>query len=68
MTAQGMWVRPMHRDQRFYRGPHGIDHPRMEREHDGDLHRVVGVGVHPASKPGQPDDQWMVTHSYRRTL
>jgi len=35
----------------------------------GDLHWVVGVGTHPASKPGQPDDRWMVTHStYWRAL
>jgi hypothetical protein len=51
----------MHRDQRFDRRPHGIDHTRMQREHDEDLHKVVGVGSHPESNPGQPDDQWMVT-------
>jgi hypothetical protein len=26
----------------------------------GDLHLVVAVGSHPASKPGQPGDRWMV--------
>jgi hypothetical protein len=69
MAAQGMRFGMMDRDQRFHRCPHSIDHPWMKREHDQDLHTVVGVGVHPTSRPGQPNDRWMVTHpTYRGAL
>jgi hypothetical protein len=41
----------------------------MQREHDEDLHKVVGVGSHPGSNPGRPDDRWMVNlDAYWRAL
>src|SRR5919201_4848798 len=37
-----------------------LDHFLVERAHDtGDLHLVVAVGSHPASRPGQPGYRWM---------
>jgi hypothetical protein len=51
------------REQRLDRRPHGINHRRVECAHDvGDLATVVGFGDHPVSKPGQPNDRWMVTY------
>ena len=61
MAAQR--VGPAHwREQRLEGLPKDINHFRFQGAHDvGEvLPRVVGVGTHPASKPGQPDDQWMV--------
>ena len=56
--------------QRFDRSPDGIYYFSFERAHDvGDLHLVVGFGLHPTSQPGQHDDRWMVSVSaYPRDL
>jgi len=60
MTPQRMLIDSWARQQRLHRRPHRIYHFRFERAHDvRDLHRVVGTGSHPASKPGRHNDRWM---------
>lgn len=52
------WASTGHRDQRPEGLPDGISHFGVERAHDdGDLHLVVVVGMHPASKPGHYHDR-----------
>ena len=49
--------------QRFDRSPDGIYYFSFERAHDvGDLHLVVGFGLHPTSQRGR-NDRWMVSIS-----
>jgi hypothetical protein len=60
MAAQRVGI-DGHGNQRLEGLPDGISHFGVERAHDdGDLHLVVVVGMHPASKPGHHHDRWMV--------
>ena len=72
MTAEWMAIDDL-RKVALDRRKDGIDHPRLQCEHDVNLHRFVVGWVHPRSFSGLHNDRWMPFSgqdfsAYRRAL